>query len=99
MFIEGDDESVIILWQLKPTAPGESSAPRLFDDDGPENKENWVVYKIIRSHLDDVYDLAWSPCSQFLLSGSVDNSAIITNVHKNQKVAHFSDSQVKYIFI
>ena len=57
-------------------------------------KENWVVYKMIRSHLDDVYDLAWSPCSQFLLSGSVDNSAIITNVHKNQKVAHFSDSQV-----
>ena len=49
---------------------------------------------MIRSHLDDVYDLAWSPCSQFLLSGSVDNSAIITNVHKNQKVAHFSDSQV-----
>merc|ERR1712098_863675 len=46
-------------------------------------KENWVVYKMIRSHLDDVYDLSWS----------VDNAAIITNVHKNNKVGHFSDSR------
>ena len=91
LLASGDDESVIIVWQLKPGDSGCGGG--LFDDDH-ENKENWVVYKMIRSHLDDVYDLAWSPCSQFLLSGSVDNSAIITNVHKNQKVAHFSDSQV-----
>jgi len=91
LLASGDDESIIILWQMK--EGGQESAPRLFDEDGPENRENWVVYKIIRSHLDDVYDLAWSPCSQFLLSGSVDNSAIVTNVHKNQKVAHFSESK------
>ena len=43
--------------------------------------------------MDDVYDLSWSGCGQFLLSGSVDNAAIITNVHKNSKVAHLSDSR------
>jgi len=86
----GDDESYIILWQLKQSP---SEAPSLFDEDMAENKENWVVYKILRNHLDDVCDLSWSPCSQFILSGSVDNSAIITNVHKNQKVGHLSDSQ------
>ena len=89
LLASGDDESVIIVWHLK---PGDPNGGSLFDDDH-ENKENWVVYKMIRSHLDDVYDLSWSGCGQFLLSGSVDNAAIITNVHKNTKVAHMSDSR------
>jgi len=88
LLASGDDESVIIVWQLR-AGQGDGG---LFDDE-QENKENWVVYKMIRFHLDDVYDLSWSPCGQFLLSGSVDNSAIISNVHKNSKVAHFSDSR------
>ena len=86
LLASGDDESVIIVWQLKPGDSGCGGG--LFDDDH-ENKENWVVYKMIRSHLDDVYDLSWSGCGQFLLSGSVDNAAIITNVHKNNKVRGF----------
>jgi len=89
LLASGDDESVIILWTLKPG----SDAPAMFDEDSEENKENWVVYKMLRFHLDDVYDLSWSPCSQFILSGSVDNTAIISNVHKNQKAGHLSDSQ------
>ena len=88
LLASGDDESIIIIWQLR---HGEAGGG-LFDDD-TENKENWVVYKMIRSHLDDVYDLSWSPCSNFLVSGSVDNAAIITNVHKNTKVAHFTESR------
>lgn len=88
LLASGDDESVIIVWHLR-VGQGDGG---LFDDT-QENKENWVVYKMIRFHLDDVYDLSWSPCGQFLLSGSVDNSAIISNVHKNSKVAHFSDSR------
>lgn len=90
LLASGDDESVIIVWQLKPSA---SDGGGLFEEGGAENLENWVVYKMLRFHLDDVYDLAWSPCSQFLLSGSVDNTAIISNVHKNQKVGHLSESQ------
>ena len=43
----GDDESVIILWQLKPTQPGESAAPRLFDDDAGENKAGFIFYLCI----------------------------------------------------
>ena len=84
LLASGDDESVIIVWHLK---PGDPCGGGLFDDEH-ENKENWVVYKMIRSHLDDVYDLSWSGCGQFLLSGSVDNAAIITNVHKNNKVRY-----------
>ena len=28
-----------------------------------------LLYVKFRSHLDDIYDLAWSPCSNYLLSG------------------------------
>jgi len=89
LLASGDDESVIIVWKMREGA-GEGGG--LFDEGG-ENKENWVVYKMIRFHLDDIYDLSWSPCSQLLLSGSVDNTAIVTNVHKNKKVSHLSDSR------
>merc|ERR1712228_446242 len=34
-----------------------------------------------------------SPCSNYLLSGSVDNTAIVTQVHKNKKVSLLSDSR------
>ena len=30
-----------------------------------------------RGHLEDVYDICWSPDGNNLISGSVDNSAII----------------------
>ena len=92
LLASGDDESVIIVWQLR---PGHQDGG-LFDD-AQENKENWVVYKMIRFHLDDVYDLSWSPCGQFLLSGSVDNSAVISNVHKNTKVCKTSSSHIFYL--
>jgi len=91
LLASGDDESVIILWQQR---ENETGGGDLFGEEtGVENAENWVVYKMLRFHLDDVYDLSWSPCSQFLFSGSVDNSAIITNVHKNQKVAHLAEAK------
>lgn len=86
----GDDESVIIVWKMK---EGQGEAGNLFDEGAEENQENWVVYKMLRFHLDDVYALSWSPCSQLLLSGSVDNTAIISNVHKNKKISHMSDSR------
>lgn len=90
LLASGDDESVIIIWQLKQSV---ADGGGLFEEGGAENLENWVVYKMLRFHLDDVYDLAWSPCSQLLLSGSVDNTAIISNVHKNQKAGHLSESR------
>jgi len=90
MLASGDDESIIIIWQRK---EGPAEGGGLFDDDENQNRENWTVYKIIRFHLDDVYDLSWSPCGELLLSGSVDNSAIVSNIHKNKKLAHFSDSR------
>jgi len=90
LLASGDDESIIIIWKMK---EGKGSGGNLFDDGAETNSENWTVYQMIRSHLDDIYDLAWSPCSNYLLSGSVDNTAIVTQVHKNKKVSLLSDSR------
>ena len=35
-----------------------------------------------RGHIEDVYDLCWSPDGNSLISGSVDNSAIIWDIVK-----------------
>ena len=51
-----------------------------------KNKENWSLVKLLRGHLEDVYDLCWSPDSSYLISGSVDNSAIVWDVQKGEQI-------------
>lgn len=51
-----------------------------------ESKENWVVLKILRGHMEDVYDICWSPDCTQILSGSVDNTAILWDVVKGVTV-------------
>lgn len=58
------------------------------NDEG--NKENWVSVKVLRGHKDDIYDLCWSPFSNELFSGSVDNTAIIWNVDKGKLYCMYS---------
>lgn len=85
----GDDESVIFIWRQKP----ESETITIFDrDDMSEgDKEVWLTFKILRGHMEDVYDLSWSQDSQFLISGSVDNTAIVWDVQKAKSSAILSD--------
>lgn len=85
----GDDESFIFIWRLKP----ESETVNIFDRDDISDgeKEIWLTFKILRGHIDDVYDLSWSQDSQFLLSGSVDNTAIVWDVQKAKTSAIIKD--------
>ncbi|KAG5677943.1 hypothetical protein PVAND_007657 [Polypedilum vanderplanki] len=75
-----DDECVIFIWKQKPDA----EAVNIFDrDDGSESdKEIWLSYKTLRGHMEDVYDLSFSADSQYLISGSVDNTAMIWDIAK-----------------
>lgn len=43
--------------------------------------------QVLRGHKEDVYDLCWSPDSSKLLSGSVDNTAILWNF-SNGRMEH-----------
>ncbi len=69
----GGDDSAIVIWVQKnrPVEFG-SSIERI----------TWSNHKILRGHLSDVYDLAWSPDSKYLISGSVDNRALIWSLEK-----------------
>ena len=74
-----DDESVIFIWRQKP-----ESEANLFDDVSEGDKEVWLTHKILRGHMEDVYDLSWSSDSQFLISGSVDNTAMVWDIEKGK---------------
>ena len=52
-------------------------------------KESWSAGKTLRGHLEDVYDLCWSRDSNYIITGSVDNSAIIWDVQKGVCVCVF----------
>lgn len=83
MFLaSGGDDSAIVIWVQK-------SRPVEFGS--TIEKVTWSNHKILRGHLSDIYDLSWSPDSKFLISGSVDNSAIIWNVDKAKGVQKLTD--------
>ncbi|KAK7107539.1 chromatin assembly factor 1 subunit B-like [Littorina saxatilis] len=82
------DDAVILLWKLNDVP---TPANNIFSDEDADNKESWVVYKSLRGHLGDVYDLCWSPDSRNIVSGSVDNSAIAWDTQKDTKLALFNE--------
>lgn len=51
-----------------------------------QNVENWNQHKVLRGHLEDVVDISWSSDGLFLVSGSVDNEAIVWDVTKGTKI-------------
>lgn len=79
LLASGDDNSIIILWIMK---DGQESVLPL---DNTDNKEQWILWKILRGHVQDIYDINWSPDSKHLISGSVDNTAIMWDIHNDRK--------------
>lgn len=83
MLASGDDDGYIYLWIHK----GESNETSDFlNDDGFEDLETWKQQRVLRGHIEDICDLTWSKDGQFLLSGSVDNSAILWDTLKGTKI-------------
>ena len=41
-----------------------------------------------RGHLEDVYDLCWSSDSNCIITGSVDNTAIVWDVQKGETLCY-----------
>ncbi|XP_031957034.1 chromatin assembly factor 1 subunit B [Corvus moneduloides] len=82
----GGDDAVILLWKLNDSKELE---PLVFqdEDEAQLNKENWAVIKTLRGHLEDVYDICWTSDGNYMASASVDNTAIMWDVNKGQKVS------------
>lgn len=95
MLASGDDDGYIYLWRHKfdeEREHNEQQQSTSFDsnaflnDDGFEDLETWQQYRVLRGHIEDICDLAWSKDGQYLLSGSVDNSAILWDTIKCTKI-------------
>lgn len=78
----GGDDSAIVIWIQK-------SRPIEFGS--TIEKVTWCNYKILRGHLSDIYDISWSQDSKYLVSGSVDNSAIVWSLEKGKTIQKFND--------
>lgn len=82
----GDDEGAMFIWRLK-----ERDQIDLPKDDEDANKEEWYPAKLLRGHLEDVNDISWSKDGNFLVSASLDNTAIIWDMQKYVKVYMLTD--------
>ncbi|XP_048351387.1 chromatin assembly factor 1 subunit B [Sphaerodactylus townsendi] len=87
----GGDDAAILLWKLNDNKELEPVAFQDDDDNNQLNKENWTVIKTLRGHLEDVYDICWTPDGNYMASASVDNTAIMWDVSKGQKVSIFNE--------
>ncbi|XP_036075046.1 chromatin assembly factor 1 subunit B [Rousettus aegyptiacus] len=86
----GGDDAVILLWKVNDNKEPEQIAFQ-DEDETQLNKENWTVVKTLRGHLEDVYDICWAADGNFMASASVDNTAIIWDVSKGQKISIFNE--------
>ncbi|XP_075449900.1 chromatin assembly factor 1 subunit B [Ascaphus truei] len=84
----GGDDAAILLWKLNDKEPEQTPFE---EDDLVLNKENWTVFKTLRGHLEDVYDMCWTPDGLFMASASVDNTAIMWDVTRGQKLSIFNE--------
>lgn len=73
-------DNVLLLWSQDVGAEGVGN--NLLSD--TVNKESWCVVKVFRGHLEDIYDLCWSCDSRFIITGSVDNSAIVWDIQNGE---------------
>jgi len=91
MFASGDDDGNIFIWKLC-EAGNEDESVKKTNADGFEtiDIENWNRIKVLHGHVEDVVDLCWSPDGHFLISGSVDNEAIVWDIVKGQKLNYLS---------
>lgn len=79
------DDGTIIFWSLFETS---SFA---FGEDASGDKETWKPRHICRHSLSEIYDLAWSPDSQYILAGSMDNIARIYSVATGQCIRELAE--------
>ncbi|XP_044522832.1 chromatin assembly factor 1 subunit B [Gracilinanus agilis] len=86
----GGDDAAILLWKVNDNKEPEQIAFQ-DEDEAQLNKENWAVIKTLRGHLEDVYDICWMTDGNLMASASVDNTAIIWDVGKGQKVSIFNE--------
>ncbi|XP_030643382.1 chromatin assembly factor 1 subunit B [Chanos chanos] len=91
LLASGGDDAAILLWKLNDSKECDQAVVFQEDEDAQLNKESWSVIKTLRGHIEDVYDISWTSDGNFMVSGSVDNTAIMWDITKGQKMCIFND--------
>nr|XP_057937461.1 chromatin assembly factor 1 subunit B [Doryrhamphus excisus]XP_057937462.1 chromatin assembly factor 1 subunit B [Doryrhamphus excisus] len=91
LLASGGDDASILLWKLNDNKEPEQAPVFQDDEDAQLNKESWTVIKTLRGHIEDVYDICWTHDGNFMVSGSVDNTAIMWDINKGQKLCILND--------
>ncbi|KAG2178221.1 hypothetical protein INT43_003474 [Umbelopsis isabellina] len=87
----GDDTNVII-WKptdVKQTTFGSGNADY--------EKESWVAHVILRGHTKEIYDLAWSPCGRYFITGAIDNTACVWSLEDSKFIQIMITIVEKYV--
>ncbi|KAJ3228249.1 hypothetical protein HDU81_006253 [Chytriomyces hyalinus] len=87
----GGDDGTLILWQQADKKSQELNSLESAED--LESKEYWKVLSFLRGCSSDIYDIVWSPDSNFVLAGCLDNSARIWNVRENRCIHVLTDHE------
>ncbi|XP_074550210.1 chromatin assembly factor 1 subunit B [Halichoeres trimaculatus] len=91
LLASGGDDAAILLWKLNDSKEPEQAPAFQEDEDAQLNKESWSVVKTLRGHIEDVYDICWTQDGNFMVSGSVDNTAVMWDINKGQKLCILND--------
>jgi len=81
----GDDTNVII-WK-----PTDVKQVTFGNGNADYEKESWVAHAILRGHTKEIYDLAWSPCGRYFITGAIDNTACVWNLEDKKCIKILSD--------
>ncbi|KNC86541.1 hypothetical protein SARC_01314 [Sphaeroforma arctica JP610] len=88
----GDDGAVVV-WKMD-DRPVDATKPNVvgnLEADVEVGEETWKVVHLLRAHVEDVYDIAWSPDSSHLASASIDNTVHVWDVRAGKSVQHLKD--------
>ncbi|KAH8997949.1 WD40 repeat-like protein [Lactarius akahatsu] len=85
------DDGMIIIW-AQSTSPSQAAyGSDLTADDMQFEKEHWKPRTTFRCTTMQVYDLAWSPTGEYIISGSTDNVARIFLVSEGKCVSEIAE--------
>ncbi|XP_037096019.1 chromatin assembly factor 1 subunit B [Syngnathus acus] len=91
LLASGGDDAAVLLWKLNDNKEPEQAPVFQEEEDSQLNKESWSVVRTLRGHIEDVYDICWTRDGNCMVSGSVDNTAIMWDINKGQKLCILND--------
>ncbi|GEQ66516.1 hypothetical protein JCM33374_g179 [Metschnikowia sp. JCM 33374] len=78
------DDGMLIIWTLA------NSIVQEFGVQDDEMKESWVPHQIHNTNS-EIYDICWSPDSEFIATGSMDNTTKIYSIATGSKIKEMSN--------